>query len=187
MNQPIRRFGSVLLVPVAALAIAACGGGSDPEPFAFESPEGDFAITFPDGEPEEQTQQAPTPAGPVDVVFHIDEVDGRAYAVARTDYSSIATPDQFDVAAGLQGAQDQAIAGNGGTLVESTDIELEGIPGRQFIAAVESNGESGTVVARVYIDPETLVSYQALVTGEGEFGASDEDVAAFFDSLELTG
>ena len=116
----------------------------------------------------------------------MDEVDGRGFAVARADYSTIVTPDEFDVAAGLQGAQDEGIASNGGTLVESTDIELDGVPGKQYVAAVESNGESGTVVARVYIDPETLVSYQALVTGAGSFGATDEDVVAFFDSLELT-
>ncbi len=84
----------------------------------------------------------------------------------------------------LQGAQDQALANVGATLVSSEDITLQGRPGKQFSATLSSGGETGTLLQRVYLDG--LVIYQQVFTGAGERSFTDADLAAFFDSFTFT-
>lgn len=147
----------------------------------YTSPEGDYSATFP-GEPTSETQAAPLPDGTtIDLVITGFEDGGLFLATARGQY-----PDTYvlDVPAALQGAQDQAIANVSGTLIESRDITLQGRPGREFSAAVTSNGVAGTVLQQVYLDG--LVIYQAIAAGEGELTFDDAELAPFFGSFAFT-
>lgn len=151
------------------------------EGFVFTSAEGDYSATFP-GEPTPQTQAQPLPDGSsVDVVFATYEVDDGFMATARAQY-----PDGYvlDVPVALQGAQDQALANVGATLIESQDITLQGRPGREFSGSVTSNGVEGTVLQRVFLDG--LVIYQQIFTGAGEVTFTDPELATFFESFAFT-
>lgn len=147
----------------------------------YTSAEGDYTVLFP-GQPIEQTQSQPLPDGSlVDIVFAGYEFDDGFVAAARSQY-----PDGYilDPAAALQGAQDQAIANVGGTLVDSTEITLQGRPGREFSATIADGGQTGTLLQRVYLDG--LVSYQQIFTGAGQATFTDADLASFFDSFTFT-
>ena len=151
------------------------------EGFTFTSAEGDYSVTFP-GEPTPQTQTQPLPDGSsVDVVFAGYSVDDGFMATARAQY-----PDGYvlDVAAALQGAQDQALANVSGTLIASQDITLQGRPGREFSGTVTSNGVEGTLLQRIYLDG--LVIYQQIFTGAGDASFTDPELATFFESFAFT-
>lgn len=164
--------------PAATDATAAPAA---PAAVAYTSPEGDFSATFP-GQPQTQTQSAPLPDGSViDLAITGVELNGVFVATARGQY-----PDTYvlDVPQALQGAQDQAIANVQGTLIASQDVSLQGRPGREFSAAVTSNGVAGTVLQRVYLDG--LVIYQNLAAGAGTLTFEDPGLAPFFASFAFT-
>ncbi|MET0459963.1 MAG: hypothetical protein ABW195_12005 [Ilumatobacteraceae bacterium] len=151
------------------------------EGFPFTSPEGDFTVVFP-GEPTEQTTTQSLPDGtPVEIVITGYQEGDSFVATARTEYPAGSV---LDPATALQGAQDQALANVGGTLIDSADITLQGRPGREFSAAVTSGGQSGTVLQRVYLDG--LVSYQQIYTGKGDAAFTDPELAPFFESFAFT-
>jgi hypothetical protein len=148
---------------------------------AYTSEPGDYDVAFPT-KPSEQTQSAPLPDGTtLDLVIVSAQAAGTFFGTARGEY---APGSITDVDASLQGAQDQAVANVSGTLTSSTDITLQGRPGRQFSASVSSGGQQGTLVQRVYLDGDTI--YQNIVVGAGTISPEDDQVAAFFDSFEFT-
>jgi hypothetical protein len=144
----------------------------------FTSAEGDYSVVFPE-EPTVQTQPQPLPDGnTVELVLAGVTVEDGFLATARGQY-----PDGYvlDPPVALQGAQDQALANVGGTLVSSQDITLQGRPGREFTATLTSGGESGTILQRIYLDG--LVIYQQVYTGAGEATFADPELATFFQSF----
>ena len=148
----------------------------------YASPEGDFSVVFP-SEPSEQTQPQQLPDGStMDLVIVGVETDDRFMGTARGEYPEGTV---LDVPVALEGAQTQAIANVNGTLIDSRDIETDGRPGREFSASLESGGETGSLLQRVYLDGPVV--YQVIVTGAGEFGFDEPGAAAFFDSFQFTG
>jgi hypothetical protein len=152
-----------------------------PPAVPYTSPEGDYSVLFP-GEPTALTQPQTLPDGSVvDLVLVSYVLDDVYIATARSQF-----PDGYvlDVPVALQGAQDQAVANTGGTLISSEDITLQGRPGKQFSASLTSGGTTGTLLQRVYLDG--LVIYQQVVSGDGERTFTDPDLAPFFDSFAFT-
>ena len=148
---------------------------------AYTSDPGDYVAAFPE-EPSEQTQNAPLPDGSTLALVIVSAQDGNVFfGTARGEYSAGSI---VDTAASLQGAEDQAIKNVNGTLTSSTDITLQGRPGRQFSASVTSGGQQGTLVQRVFLDGDTI--YQNIVVGPGTIAPDDDQVAAFFASFEFT-
>ena len=124
----------------------------------------------------------PLPDGSVvDLVLVSYQLDDVFIATARSQY-----PDGYvlDVPVALQGAQDQAVANVGATLISSEDITLQGRPGKQFSASLTSGGGRAPLLQRVYLDG--LVLYQQVVSGAGERTFTDPDLATFFDSFAFT-
>jgi hypothetical protein len=174
------RLAPGLLAFVLPVAVASCGGDESDEPFAFTSPENEFSVTFPGGEPEREATQAPLPDGTTtDLVLYSSGSDGVEYATARTAFPA-APP---DAAAALEGARDGSISQTGGSLVDSAPIELSGRPGMQFTATLTSNGEEGTVLSRLYLQGNVM--YQVMTAGEGDLSFDDPEIAAFFDSFQF--
>ena len=68
---------------------------------------------------------------------------------SRTARASTRTATSSTCPVALQGAQDQAVANIGATLISSEDITLQGRPGKQFSASLTSGGETGTLLQRV--------------------------------------
>jgi hypothetical protein len=166
---------------VETTAVSAEGGAvttAAAEGTTFTSAEGDYSVVFP-AEPSVQTQQQPLPDGSnVELVLAGYEFDDGFIATARGQY-----PDGYvlDPPVALQGAQDQALEQVDGTLITSTDITLQGRPGKEFSATITNGGETGTLLQRVYLDG--LVIYQQVFTGAGEASFTDPEVATFFDSF----
>ncbi len=147
----------------------------------YTSPEGDYSVVFP-SDPTEQTQPQQLPDGStMDLEIVGVEAEDRFMGTARGAYPEGTV---LDVPVALEGAQTQAIANVSGTLIDSRDIELGGVPGREFSATLESGGETGTLLQRMYLDGPVV--YQVIVTGAGEFGFDEPQAAAFFDSFQFT-
>jgi hypothetical protein len=163
--------------------IAACGGGGDDdEAFSFTSPEKDYTVAFPAGEPDHEELQAPLPqGGSVPIDMFMSEDGDRAYGAGRAEYQQ-APPDPV---ASLEGARDGAVRQLNGELKDSRMIELQGRPGIEFAIGVTSGGEEGTSFSRFYLDDNVM--YQVVVAGPGEFGATtDDDVETFLESFRFT-
>lgn len=148
--------------------------------------EGDgYVVTFPgDDEPEEQQSEVPLPDGTtVPITFSSQNVGDRSFNSAVASFEQAPA----DVTGSLEGARDEALrtAGDGATLRDSEMVDLDGIPGIRWSADVTSNGAEGTIVATIYQDGPT--QYQVLVVGPGTFDGTVPEIAAFFDSFEITG
>ncbi|MGH9270332.1 MAG: hypothetical protein ACRDZ2_03580 [Ilumatobacteraceae bacterium] len=169
---------AVRVAVLAALLVAAgCGGGDGGDSdFVFTSPDGDYTVSF-DEEPNVQDANAPLPDGStIPIQIYTDDDDGTVYAVNSIDYGA-------GTEVSLEGARDGAIANTpGAVLVESTDIELDGRPGIEYTADVNSG--QGDVLARIYADGTRL--YQLLVAG-ADVSLDDEQVQQFFASFRFTG
>lgn len=173
-----RVVGGCLVAVVVPIA-ASCGGG-DPEPFAFTSPENEYTVTFPDGEPDNQAVEEPQPDGTtLSVDLYQVTHDSMLFAVARTPLPS--APDDPTIT--LEATRDGAISAVSGTLIESNPIELGGRPGVEYSADVVSEGEEGMVLSRIYLTGSTL--FQVMVVGEGELVFTDTAIAGFFDSFQF--
>ena len=153
-----------------------------PDGVMFTSPDGDFSVLLP-AEPTASSQDQSLPDGTTVQLeaWQTPLGDAGAYTVAR-----LALPEGavIDTAALLQSAQDQALAGVGGTLTSEQPIDLDGIPGREFSATVSQGGVEGTLVQRVYLAGNTL--YQVNFAGEGDRSFTDPELAPFFESFTIT-
>ena len=166
---------SIFLAALTVVSVATCGGG-DSAPFA--SPENDYMIEFPGGEPESQQQQIPMPNGdPLPMTIYMSEDGDRGYATGRVEMPAASE----DVKGTLEASRDGAVRNVNGELIDSKPVTLQGREGIEYSARVTSGGVEGMLVARNYVDDSVL--YQVIVVGPGEVGATDEDVASFFESF----
>ena len=142
--------------------------------FEFTDPEGAYTAMFP-GEPEPVEQTTTLPDGTeLPVIFYLYEETTGAFGTAAIAYPEGTTLD-------LEGAQDGAIAGVQGTLLESEPIELQGRTGLQFVADV---GGQGTYVSRIFADGLNL--YQVVAVVQGTATADEPTIAAFLDSFQFS-
>ena len=154
--------------------VVADNGDESSSPFT--SPENDYRVEFPAGEPELQKLSVPAPGGgtrPMDM--YLSDLGNRAYGVARLDLQR--TPD--DVMGCLECARDSVVRGFNGKLIDSRPIELQGRLGIEYSVQLPNGG--GIYIARNYVD-ET-VFYQVIVAGVGETDATDPDVQSFLNSF----
>lgn len=145
----------------------------------FVSDEGRFAVRFP-SEPKFSKTTKKTDVGVIDVNNYMAEIGGSAYAASYTDYPE-SIIDLSDPEAILDGAAKGQADAVGGTLVESTRVEIDGHPGRA--TEVDVSEAKGVVWrSNTYLVGERL--YQVVVVQPA--AADDRDRARrFFDSFML--
>ena len=168
--------------PATTEAVETTGQSVAPDGVMFTSPDGGFSVLLPGATASSQDQSLPDGTTVQLEAWQTPLGDAGAYTVAR-----LALPEGavIDTAALLQSAQDQALAGVGGTLTSEQPIDLNGIPGREFSATVSQGGVEGTIVQRVYLAGNTL--YQINFAGEGDRRFTDPELAPFFESFTITG
>lgn len=165
-----------LVLIVAALGAFAVVGCQKPMT-EFTSPEYKFKATFP-GAPK---QQEKTEAGLKFKVYSTEARNG-AYMVMVSDIPIPANEPDEELQARLDGAQDGAVRGAGGTLKTSTKITLDGkYPGREFSARI-TQPANGQVRVRIYIVGSRV--YQVMVIGTDGYATSTE-ADTFLNSFKL--
>lgn len=167
---PATSTGAPTSAPAGTAAVGAEEG------FLFTDAEGTYTAVFP-AEPESIPQEQPLPDGttiPVTIVLYNAGVAG--FTTATVGYAPGTVAD-------LDGAVQGMLTNTGATLIEQTDIEHQGIPGRQVVASVDA-GAPGTLIGRIYARDNRL--WQVLYTGAGEHTPDEPEIAAFLDSFQIT-
>ena len=151
----------------------------EPEGFLFESPDGDYTLIFP-GEPTRTPLPIDLPTGQViaETFIYEDGLDA-AYFTSVFAYEEGTTDPDPEVV--LTGARDGAVANVGGTLIDSTFVERDGIPGIAFTFAVVDGVDSGDGNALIFFDEPRL--YQSFALG---FADQQAAFQAFIDTFSFT-
>jgi hypothetical protein len=150
------------------------GGGSAVRPGwkEFESSEAHVRALFP-GTPKRTLRRTK------DVAFELEK-DGVAYGIVYADLDQTRvrdkTPEQL-----IQQQHDQWASGAGGKLVSEKDVTVGGHKGKEFVVDLPGQGKA---YLRYFADGRRLYTVMAV----GKTRAPDPaDVAALFDSFEITG
>jgi hypothetical protein len=145
--------------------------GGDGEEFI--ATDGGFAVDF-DGEPTLQEQATTLPTGEsLTVPFYLVEQPDGAQAASCLSY-----PDPSTVV-DLEGAREGAVAGMGGSLIDSAPIELQGRQGLEFTGSLASL--DGYLEGRVFDTGGGVC--QVFVIGEGD--EAPPEALAFLDSFRF--
>ncbi len=172
-----RVVGLTLVFAVAALARAgdAKSGG-----VKFRSQAGKFTVVMP-AEPKPQTQQVPTPLGPLDVhMFLVDQGD-RAYLVGYSDYPAGSVSDE-NRAEVLEGAVNGSAQSLKGAIVskEKFTLKRRTVEGREIV--IEFGEPKMLYRARVFLVGSRL--YQVVVLGPASF-TNGAAARAYLGSFKL--
>jgi hypothetical protein len=206
MKQSIRG-GILAALVIAALVLAACGGGAAepttgpaeptaaPDPLAgwvaFTAPDGSFSVRLP-SEPEVQNETVPTEAGDIEIAMYITEGSDRMVMVAHNGFPAavaevIASGDDATIQSILDGGRDGAVSNVQGTLQDEKPVTVGGFPGREFTftvaADISPTGEAITGIARVILAKDRLYQMLSLTNADETDPAA---VQAFFDSFQFT-
>ncbi len=170
----------VLLLALAALLLAGCGGGGEAEWIEFKSEAGGFSIMAP-GTPTEETQSQETELGNIDIHMFTYETTDVAYMVGY-NLLPAALIELSASDAMLDGACDGQVSSTGGTEVSRKEIALDAYPGRELEIRVDDASGVKTLHTYIYLVEDKL--YQILVVG-GENQSRAEDTLKFLDSFKL--
>ena len=150
-----------IVMIVCVLLLAACSGTS-PEWKDFASEKGKFSIGMP-ATPKESSQSVDTAAGKIDLTMFTAQLGSAAYLVSYSDYPEemMNSADPLKV---LDGALDGSVTNFSGKVLSSTDITLDGNPGKEFNAEGKvTNPGDGSLRGRIYLVKNRL--YQIIVVG----------------------
>ena len=111
--------------------------------------------------------------------MHMYESGNTAFMVSDVTYP--VPPGQYDAAAGLEGACQGAAQNVNGTVVEKTDIEKFGYPGKSLLVRTPENH---FVRSEIFIDPQGPTLVQAICVGSRAL-VDGSDADFFFDSLSI--
>ncbi|KAM3101875.1 hypothetical protein ACKFKF_06325 [Phormidesmis sp. 146-12] len=176
----MKKFLVLLYLLSLGFLTTACGAGVKSE--EFKSQTGKFSVTSPIALREE-TKTLDTMAGKINLHMFTATEKNKAYFVAYADYPEqllkVSNPEKM-----LDGARDGAVSNVNGKLVDEKKVSIDGSPGRELtIEAKGSNGQDGTVKARVFLVKNRL--YQAMVVApKEEVNATEMD--AFLQSFKLS-
>jgi hypothetical protein len=140
---------------------------------------GKFMVLMP-GEPKEQTQEVPTPAGKIKVTMYIVEKDAIAYFASYNDYPPELVQ-KSDAETMLNGARDGAVANVKGKLTDEKKIKIDAYPGRDI--SFEALGGMFVARSRIYLVKDRL--YQVMVLAPKANGLPKE-IDKYLDSFKLT-
>lgn len=180
MDLP-RRVTLDLLVLFCLTGALGCGNAGLPpqsEWTKVTSDDGRVSASFP-RPPKTQSQNIDTAIGKLNIKMTIYESGNNAFLTSHMTYP--VDPEQYDVAAGLDGAAQGAAQNVNGTIVENDDIEGFGFPGKSLLV---STPQGAFVRGRVFIDPAGPTLFQAQVVGS-RADVDGPDAKAFLDSLAI--
>lgn len=180
MQHP-QRFIMAPIVLFSLLGALGCGNTGLPphsEWMKVTSEDGRVSALFP-RPPKSQSQDIDTAIGKLNIKMTIYESGNNAFLTSHMTYP--VDPDDYDVAAGLDGAAQGAAQNVKGTIVENDDIEGFGFPGKSLLV---STPQGAFVRGRVFIDPAGPTLFQAQVVGT-RADVDGPDAKAFLDSLAI--
>ena len=149
----------------------------------FVSPDGDFAMMFPQ-KPVESQYSMESPAGRL--VIHSYKYFGAAsYFLSYTDYPAPIDRPENKKTEALDHAREGGLRAVNGRLLSQSDISINGHPGRLIVVDSPNGGPDGSLIRnKVYLVGNRLYSMQVAIPK----GAQLIDTAAekFLDSFELS-
>jgi hypothetical protein len=150
-----------------------------------DAPAEHLKATFPASYPEPKHSVQPLPAVPgVDLVMWTSETLRGACLVGYIDYKSKSMFAGRTTKMAFDGARDGALANMGATLEDERDFEYQGYPARVFTFKGLTMGKH--IYGRQLLILEGFHLYQVMFIGYTKTERDEEDVAAFFEALELT-
>ena len=177
---------------VAVGAVCACATGQQtvtapvgaspvtvakaPPPLVPFHGEGGFTVLMPP-KPDQSARTESTPAGTVQV--HLAEVrdESAKYLASATDFppGSLVRIPRKEL---LDSLQQSTVRSMNGTLVSSTDVDVAGMPGREFTATDPRGSE---VTARIFVGDSRVYT----LAGTYPRGAVPSQIRQFLDSFRL--
>ncbi|MBS1911721.1 MAG: hypothetical protein JST22_07030 [Bacteroidetes bacterium] len=151
----------------------------------FQSKDGRFSFTFPDGfsEPSPSTMPLETAVGNLKMkVFTSTKGSGSVFLAAYIDYPKKAFTEGTEVM--LDGAENGAMENLGGTVDTKHSIAIDGNPGRSLV--FHGNNKGTDIFGRVdyYIVKPRL--YQILYLTDSQENLTDDNITNAFSSFALT-
>ncbi|MBC7798616.1 MAG: hypothetical protein H7Z37_17230 [Pyrinomonadaceae bacterium] len=171
-----------LIIGLLFIITVAISCNMTPEFKEFKSEAGRFSINAP-GDMKEQTQDVPSAAGNLKMVTHTADLGNRAFLVSYNDYpedvNSIGAQELLDE------VQKGAVGGIGGTITSEKNIEMNGNPGKEYVAniVIPKGGGDGVAKSHIYLVKNRL--YQVLVIAK-KSEANSSDVDKFLNSFKIT-
>jgi len=149
----------------------------------FVSPDGAFAIMFPQ-KPLESQYSVDSPAGKL-VIHSYKYMSMASYFLSYTDYPAPIDRPENKKAEALDHAREGGLRAVNGRLLSQSEISINGHPGRLLVVDSPNGGPDGSLIRnKVYLVGNRLYSMQVAIPK----GAQVPDTAAekFLDSFELT-
>jgi hypothetical protein len=156
--RPSQRLLLSVIAAVAALALVACGEKASDKQVAALDGEG-FSVSMP-GEPKRSTETVQSAAGPVVVTAYVTEGGEEGFSMSVAQFPSTVKGD-------LDGAVEGAASTVKGVTRDLKETTYQGFPARdlRIIDAEDSNGNKGTVFARVILAENKLYQLQFVQEG----------------------
>ncbi len=153
------KTNTISLALVISFLLAACG--ATPSWQTFTSDKGKFTVEMP-ATPKESTQSVDTALGKIELTLYTAQVGTSAYLATFSDYPDVMS--KADPAKVLDGAMNGAVTNVSGKILSSSDITINGNPGKEFSAEGKiTNPGDGSVRGRIYLVKTRL--YQLIVVG----------------------
>ena len=176
--RAVQRLLFVALAGLAGSALVACGEEKASTKRVATLKGDGFTVAMP-GKPKAETITAQTARGPLPITAYITEggQEGFSMSVLRIPRG---------VRGDLDGAVRGAASSVGGTLKDSKTLTFQGYPARdaRITGATDSNGNKGTVFARVILANGRIFQLQ-FVTGGADVTSPPPQYTAFVSSLKL--
>ena len=176
--RTVPRLLLIALAAVSGSALVACGEEqASQRPVATLQGDG-FTIAMP-GTPKPETITAQTAAGPVRITAYITEGGSEGFSMSVLKVPKGVTGD-------LDGAVEGAASSVDGTLKDVSSRRFQGFPARdaRITGAEDSNGNQGTVFARVILANGRVFQLQ-FVTSGADVKAPPAQYTTFVSSLTI--
>ena len=137
-----------------------------------------MSISFPE-KPSKKNQTRPSAIGELKMEIYQCESMNRAFTAMSIQYP--VEPTQFDAAKGLEGAINGQKA-NGAKVVSETDIEKDGLVGKELVV---ENSQGIFLRTKVYVDANGPTLFQSNVVSKSKTNLEDQTTDRFLDSIEF--
>jgi hypothetical protein len=175
----LRKTSTAVLIVFACSAIAL-GFQLPSDWVSFNSPEGHFAIGMPT-KPEDNVKEIDSAVGKLQLHSFTSASALVFFMVSYGDYPNEPAADRREPV--LDGVRDGVISSLGGELISETKMNIDGYPGREFLATKTLEGKETTFTWRVYLVGRRV--YQVAAAARKADSTSTE-ISKFFNSFRLT-